>query len=390
MAAPFPSTTRSLARHTAAVAVWVWLGVLLLMALWLAWFFLGRVNLVEVSRQARLETRQAPRPVSAALAGRVARSGLAIGQEVREGEVLVELDASAPQLRLAEEQVRQKGLAAQIAALRIELNALARVGEAGQQVAQAAVQGAQFRSQEAAAGLAFANEQARRLKEDSLAGGVAQVDALQAAAEARKLSASHEALNAEVRRLDADGRTRSAQAQAQLDNLRRSGASLDGEMQSSRALMARLQLDIEQHRLRAPVAGRIGEMAPLRVGDVVAAGQKFASVVPADELIVVAEFDPAGVLGRVRAGQAAQLRLEGFPWAQHGSIAATVSRVASEIRDGRVRVELTPRVSANSPLVLQHGLPGAIEIVVDQVSPALMLLRTSGQMLSTSSVKTAP
>ena len=66
---------------------------------------------------------------------------------------------------------------------------------------------------------------------------------------------------------------------------------------------------------------------------------------------------PAVALGR-RAGQPARLRLDSFPWTQYGSLATTVSRVASEVRDGRVRVELTVASEPPARLPLQHGLRG--------------------------------
>ena len=138
---------------------------------------------------------------------------------------------------------------------------------------------------------------------------------------------------------------------------------------------------MEQHRIRAPVAGRLGDVAPLRVGEYVAAGQKLATVIPAGELIVVADFEPAAVLGRVRPGQAAQLRLDGFPWTQYGSVAATVSRVAGEIRDKHIRVEFTPRAAWPAGVQVQHGLPGTMEVTLETVAPAVMVLRAAGQLL---------
>jgi membrane fusion protein (multidrug efflux system) len=96
-------------------------------------------------------------------------------------------------------------------------------------------------------------------------------------------------------------------------------------------------------------------------------------------LLFVGEFTPATVLGGVRRGQRARLRLDGFPWTQYGSIDATVSRVASEVRDNRVRIELTPTGSTMPGLVMQHGLPGTAEISLEQVSPAVLMLRASGQ-----------
>jgi membrane fusion protein (multidrug efflux system) len=94
----------------------------------------------------------------------------------------------------------------------------------------------------------------------------------------------------------------------------------------------------------------------------------------------VAEFSPAA-LGRIQPGQAARLRLDGFPWVQYGSLAVKVLRVGSELRAGRIRVELdVPHASSRIPL--QHGLPGAVEIEVERVAPATLLLRVAGRLVA--------
>jgi hypothetical protein len=56
--------------------------------------------------------------------------------------------------------------------------------------------------------------------------------------------------------------------------------------------------------------------------------------------------------------------------------------VASEVHDGRVRVELDIARSPVSPIPLQHGLPGAVEVEVERVSPAALTLRTAGQVIT--------
>jgi membrane fusion protein (multidrug efflux system) len=76
------------------------------------------------------------------------------------------------------------------------------------------------------------------------------------------------------------------------------------------------------------------------------------------------------------------MRLDGFPWAEYGTIQARVSRVGTEIRDNLVRVEFTPELSSESHIIMQHGLPGSIEVSVEQVSPAVMILRAAGQLMS--------
>jgi len=379
---PFSQTTRSLAGDHAAPALWAWAVAGLALAAWGSWFLLGTVSVVEVSNKARLEVQQAAHAVNSPLAGTLVSGLPALGAEVKAGDLLLALDAGPQALRLREEEARRQGLLAQLSALRQEITSREQASALDLQTAQAARQGAQFRTDEAAAAAAFATDRERRLSAESDAGGIARVDALQARAEARKLAAAQDALAAEARRIGADALARQAQQRALADGLRRTLATLDAEAATSAATLQRLALEIAQHRVRAPVAGRVGEVAPLHAGEFVAAGQKLVTVIPAGALIAVAEFEPAAVLGRVQAGQSAQLRLDGFPWAQFGSVPATVSRVAGEIRDNRIRVEFTPRTAWPAGVHAQHGLPGTMEVTLETVSPARLLLRTVGQRLS--------
>ena len=87
-------------------------------------------------------------------------------------------------------------------------------------------------------------------------------------------------------------------------------------------------------------------------------------------------------MGRIQTGQRARLRLEGFPWTEYGGVSATVSNVAGEPRSGRVRVELAVNPDPASSIPLQHGLPGTIEVEVERVSPAVLLLRAAGRRLT--------
>ena len=80
-------------------------------------------------------------------------------------------------------------------------------------------------------------------------------------------------------------------------------------------------------------------------------------------------------------GQPAQVRLEGFPWTQYGSVAATVTSMAHEVRDGRVRVELALAPDLTFPIPLQHGMPGTVEVEVERVAPATLALRSVGKRL---------
>jgi hypothetical protein len=102
--------------------------------------------------------------------------------------------------------------------------------------------------------------------------------------------------------------------------------------------------------------------------------------VPHGELIIVADFQPSSALGRLKPGHISRMRLDAFPWSQFGSIDARVTRVATEIRDQMVRVELTPIAPFPSKIVLQHGLPGTVAVNLEEASPAQLILRAVGQM----------
>ena len=166
----------------------------------------------------------------------------------------------------------------------------------------------------------------------------------------------------------------------QLETLKRAVITLEGERKNSEATVARLKNDIDRQVIRAPIAGKIGDMVPLRVGAYLPEGQKLATIVPHGDLIIVADFQPASALGRIKPGQTSRMRLDGFPWSQFGSIDARVIRVASEIRDQMVRVEFTPIAPFPAKIVMQHGLPGTVSVNLEEASPAQLVLRAVGQM----------
>lgn len=384
MAAPFSRTTRALAHDSGGPALWRWAIAAGVLATWSAWLVLGRITLWEVSTQARLEAAQGSHAVSVRRPSRIVSNLLVLGSTVRAGEVLVTLDSSTEQLQLHEAQAGLAALAPQITALQAEILAQQQAAQQDSLSTQASQAAAQARLAEGAAGLAFATDQARRLRDDSVAGSVPLVDALAAQAQHEKLAAAQAALVADRHRLASDAQARAHQQRAQVNALQRSLAALQGARNSGRSTLAQLQAVVDQHTVLAPVDGRVADVAPLHPGDMVAAGQHLATLLPPGALRVVARFDPAAVLGRLQPGQPARLKLDGFPWARHGSLALSVSQVSGELQDQQIRVELTPLPGAQAGLadvVLQHGLPGTVEVAVGQVSPAALVLRAAGQRL---------
>jgi adhesin transport system membrane fusion protein len=379
---PFTRTTRSLAHDSVRWSLIALAAAAVGLIAWTGWFFLSGVTVFEVSRQARLESGAAPREVAAAQSGRLATASLAVGRPVRAGDVLVEFDAASDVLRAGEEAARLSAYPAKTEALRREIAALEAADIDDQRAAQAGIQSAKARVREAAGAADFAADNARRQRTQASAGGVAEIEALRAAADAGKAASVRDALAADARKTELDALTRSRQAQAQIEDLKRTLASLDSDAAASRSAASRLTLEIENRTVRAPVDGVIAEALPLKAGAYVAEGQKLATIVPSGGLIIVAQFNPASALGRVKPGQRARLRLDGFPWTQFGSIDARVVGVAGEIRDGGLRVELAASPSPAQAAMLRHGLTGQVDIGIESVSPALLLLRAAGQAVS--------
>jgi membrane fusion protein (multidrug efflux system) len=114
---------------------------------------------------------------------------------------------------------------------------------------------------------------------------------------------------------------------------------------------------------------------------VVRPAEQLATVVPAGSPRAVAWF-PASVLGRVQPGQRARLRLEGFAWAQYGTLRALVTDTGTEAPNGLFRVELDLQPDEWSLIPRQHGLVAAVEVATEEVTPAVLALRAAGHLLS--------
>src|SRR5262249_3256682 len=157
----------------------------------------------------------------------------------------------------------------------------------------------------------------------------AKSDFLKAQSEAQQKRTAASALKLTANRVEAELRSKQKSHEARVAKLKSEVASIEGDLGTSQAALKRYEYDIEKRLIRSPIAGQLGEVAALHVGAFVEAGEKLATVVPAGELKAVADFPPLAALGRIRPGQAARLRLDGFPWTQYGLLAGKVTTVAN-------------------------------------------------------------
>ena len=85
-----------------------------LLTAWMLWFFLAHVSVYAVTNKAGLEVDRAAHPVESIVVGRVVATHMVLDQEVKAGDVLVELDSGTQQFQLTEEKTQLAGANPQI------------------------------------------------------------------------------------------------------------------------------------------------------------------------------------------------------------------------------------------------------------------------------------
>jgi len=351
---------------------------------WCSWLVAARVPVYQISESARLEIDV--HPVAATVAGRVTSTSLTLGREVHEGDVLLEIDAGLERLQTAEERTRLAAFVPQTEALQREIAAQeeaivgmrrandAALAEAGQKLA--ATRAAEQQ----------ADDKLKRVQQLADQGLSARSEFEIARAEQQARHADTESARAGIERMRAEQSAAERDRRGRIAALARERANLQGLQSASTSSVARLEHQADLRVIRASVSGRLGEVNPVQVGAVVAEGVRLASIIPNGQVRAVAEFAPPAV-GRLRTGQRARVRLDGFPWTQYGHLDGTVARVATETREQRIRVELLVRQPPGSAIPIQHGVPGVVEVEVERVPPVALLLRSLGYAVSNS---TAP
>jgi membrane fusion protein (multidrug efflux system) len=256
------------------------------MLAWLVyWLLVGRY--IESTDDAYLQADSLT--VAPKVGGYVAQVLVGDNQAVKAGDPLVRIDTR--QYQAALDQAR-----ANIAARQAD------IAQAQAQIQQQQDDAAQARAQARVADIKarHANEQVRRYKPLAAAGAETNEhladlvsDRDQALAEQ---AADVAAVNAAESRVEV-ARTQIAQARAQL------AAAQASERQSA--------LDLQDTLVRSSIDGRVGDRS-VRVGQYVQPGTRMLTVVPVQDVYLVANFKETQV-GDMRSGQPATLSLDALP-----------------------------------------------------------------------------
>lgn len=364
------------------------IAVCMLFVIALAWSIFGKVDIVAVA-QGRIVVSDRTKTIQPLETSVIQQVLVKDGDEVKAGQVLVELDATNA---LADGASVQEQMQAAISEqLRAEALMLAlRAGEyaprikAGSSLGDGWADGQPRRTlanaqlqaewQDVSAKLAkFAAELARRQAEiATVRETVAKLEATLPIAQQREADfknladqgfmSSHAGQDRTRERIElerdlATQRARLLEAQAALKETEQTRVAYLAETQrtlserQAQASLKRQQLTQEGSKaaqrgrltkLAAPVDGRVQQVAVHTTGGVVTPAQVLMIVVPKDAEVSADVVIDNKDIGFVNAGQHAEVKLETFPFTRYGTIPAVVSGVTSDAVNDEKRGAIFP------------------------------------------------
>jgi membrane fusion protein (multidrug efflux system) len=259
-------------------------GVLLVAAViaGIGWWTHGRF--VQSTNDAYLRADQVT--VAPKVQGYVEEVLVADNQIVAAGQPLLRIDARTYKATLAQQTATVDARRADIAA-------------AADQIAQQQAAVDQSRAQLAGAqvNVAYTNGEAARYNTLSAQG----VETLEHAAQVRN---QHDQAAATARADIAALK----QAERQITTLQAQGAQSKAQLEAAQAEVDTAKLNLGDTLIRAGIAGQVGDKT-VRVGQYVQPGTRLMSVVPVDDVYLVANFKETQI-GRMRVGQPATVKID--------------------------------------------------------------------------------
>ncbi|MBT9540368.1 HlyD family type I secretion periplasmic adaptor subunit [Thiobacillus sp.] len=333
------------------------------------------------------------------------------GQEVKLGQVLIELDATSA--AADSERLRNEALTARLEAMRAQalLTSLAN-GTSPRLQALDGVDPARLLAEQSQATGQYQEYQARqRQLQDEIIRRRAELQttqeqvtkleqtapiARQRAQDYQKLVkenfiSQHGYLEREQARIEqeqdlASSRSKVMEIRAALAEVQQQQATLAAETRrqllDQHNLAAQKAASLEQEwvkadqrgrlmRMTAPVAGTVQQLAVSTVGGVVTPAQPLMVIVPKENVLEVEAMLPNKDIGFVNPGQDAEVKVETFPFTKYGTIHGKITQVSSDaIQDEKLGLIYSTRVKLakdtiqveNKAVRLSPGMAVTVEV----------------------------
>ena len=386
------------------------MGLILLFAvIALSWAMFGKIDIV-ASAQGKLIPDSRSKVVQPLETASVAAIHVRDGQQVKAGDLLIELDATQTQadstrvgeelatvrleaarakaLLLVLEQGQQPKLAA-TAATPLQLAAEQRLleGEYAAYTTRLEQIDAEIERRRAELGSTEENlakltqtlpmirsraEDYKKLQQEHFVSRHGWLEKEQASIEAERDLAAQAAKLQEIRAALLEGQRQRAALSAET---RRATLDRLHQAEQKAATLAQDQVKADNRgglrRLTAPVAGTVQQLAVHTVGGVVTPAQPLLVIVPGDNPLEAEAFVENKDIGFVRAGQIAEVKVETFPFTKYGTLHGTVMQVSGDaIQDekrglvyaARVKLERTTLNVDGKSVNLTPGMAVTVEI----------------------------
>lgn len=349
---------------SARLLAWV---MMAMVAALLAWACVGRIDIV-VNSAGKIIPGARTKIIASVDVASVKALHVDEGQAVREGQVLVELDASAFDAERDKAAGDQQTYLLQAARSRALLDAVAGLRKPQLPALPGVASGRRLAAQQYLDGqyLDFAAK-VKKIDDDIQRYAQALPLAQQRADDYRELSRSHDVpyhayLEKEQARIDLAGQLAEARNQratliaetshGALDALTEANRLADGLMQDALRAASQSRLQV----LRAPVNGTVQQLTVHTVGGVVPAAQALMSIVPSDAQLEIEAVLENKDVGFVREGQSAEVKIDAYEYTRYGTIPAHVVHLSHDaIADEKKTMTYLARVVLDRAWVLVDG-----------------------------------
>ena len=120
--------------------------------------------------------------------------------------------------------------------------------------------------------------------------------------------------------------------------------------------LVKVQARLDAHRIRAPVDGVIQQLAIHNVGAIVTPAQQLMVIVPQDAALEVVAILENKDIGFVKVGQAAEIKIDTFPFTKYGTIAGKVMDLSDDaVSDDNKGLVYRMRVAIDQTEVRVNG-----------------------------------
>lgn len=190
-----------------------------------------------------------------------------------------------------------------------------------------------------------------------------------------KLNAVRESIP-RYRSLISESRARIEETQQKFSNEAQENLNLTlAQIAQLESLQLALEDKVIRTSIRAPVSGVISELRVSSLGEVVQAGSDIVKIVPKDDYLVIETRIQPSDIGFIKPGLAARVRFTAYDFSIHGALDARVERVSADTltdEEGntyylaRIRTDKNYLGPSHAPLPLMAGMQASVDVIVGQ------------------------